>query len=1160
MSERADQSFESIVKIAASLSSVQLEQMLLMLTPSTRAMVRQALGNNRPSDNNLPDPDASPRTVAEDRMQDNPLPNGDFNQPTGCGSHQRLPATVILDSDSASTVASDPTGPSLQDGVSLIKLHARGAFGEVFVAHDQSLSREVAVKRLRPDLAHDQRRATRFVREAEITAQLQHPGIVPIYSLNVNDAGSNYTMPLVSGSTLHNLIVDTHEKLGPRPNRDQWQSGIRPLLIHFIAACHAIDYAHSQQVLHRDIKPANIIIGQQGQTLVLDWGCAKKFNEADHEIEPLEIENDELEEIFGEGFSSRMTVAESVMGTLEFMSPEQAGGKGSSVGPASDIFGLGATLFHLITGDFAIQTSGSDTKEIDSALKQVRQCDFRRVEEVAPRVPPAIAAICHRAMATNPAQRYATADDLARDVDAFLAGTPVSAYQESWTDRTGRFVKRHRTLFTTLLGVLLVGFASAVLLALMANLQRAALTDKNNELANLNIQLEKSVTIEQQLAAEAIVREQKSVQQLYQTQMLLASEASSEPGGVGRMRQLTNRWRDDQFKAFRGWEWQHLDALGHRELWSIKSGATANKIMFTRDAAHGRILDTGAGLMLEIDTDGERLLDPATLPDNVTTADFNRDQSQMALGFRDGSVKVYDMTGKKLKPVEFLHLTSAVTDVCWNIGGDMLATCDSSGQMVVWQWYEQAIVAKASGVLNQPNKRLLNWSYDGKQVCWTTGRDLRALNIENQTEVVLAQDHWIVSPCWSHEGKLIAYIGPENVIAVVDPAAKKTTRFKGHQLFIESLSWHPHRHYLLSSSADGTVRIWNADTEKQTHLLLGHNAHVYSAAWTSAGDKVVSGGLPEDALHVWDLTTLGSAAFERELQDHPAVAWHPDGQQLAVAEGVDIVIQDERGRTRWMRDLGANNTSIYGIDVDAQGKKIACVSRKGRVWTVSFETGKLEKLYDPGSDQNLYPDLTSKSVAWSPEGLFLAAVGSNGEVRVWNTQTGINIAETLPICGKSLVVSWQPSVNSDQSWLAVAGTQDNITIFDARKKTVIAELRQPGWKTGLDWSPEGDALAISDRRSVAIWQINNSEKPELTGVCEGPSAMVLDLSWSNQSDRIAALTEDGKVCLWNARTRAYIAKFDLHQRVPYSIHWSPDGRRLVSTARHGRIEFQGIDQ
>ena len=1134
MSEKEDLELDALVVAASSFSPERFAQFMQLLPPETRKLVLERLAESQ----------CSKTLTQEDSDSD---------------VRQALPATIIVTPGSTDGGTVDDETPSprqrgTSNDINIVKLHARGAVGEVFVAFDEQLSRELALKRIRTDLPSSSSRLERFIREAEITAHLQHPGIVPIYELEVSGEKAHYTMPLVSGATLSELIRQTHEGLSRRPNRDEWMSKFRPLLTSFIAACNAMDYAHSKQVIHRDIKPDNIMIGGQGQTLVLDWGCAKDLkNEAPVDSSQPQIDDPELAKMLGVALQKRMTLIGSVMGTIAFMSPEQASGDGNQVGTHSDIFGLGATLFNLLTNEVAYENSGSPKgSTVEVSLQEINLGKHRRVEDVNAWVPPQLAAICDKAMAFFPEERYATAGDLGRDVDAFLAGEPVSAFPEPLTYRAMRFVRRYRTAFTTLLGTLLVGFLSMALVAWMSNQQATELAGKNSELADMNVKLINSSGLERRSAEAARASERQSKQQLYETEMLLASEASSEPGGIGRMRQLVERWSKPNLDAFRGWEFQHLRDLGNREFWKTNLNATASRIIFTRDNPVARVFDNRGMDLFAIDADGKKILEQQLLPQGTTTVDFNRDQSLMAIGMKDGSVKILYPGGDK-EPVEVEKFDTAVTDVRWNIGGDYVAACSASGRIIVWQRYERKTKYSGDGVHRQNGKQLLSWSYDGKKLSWTTESEIVELDIATRKRKVLAKDGWIVNPCWSHEGKLLAYIGPENTIVVKDPELKKTTRFKGHQLFIETLQWHPNKHYLLSSSADGTVRIWNVDTEKEVRQLLGHGGHIYAAAWSSDGSKVVSGGLPEDQLHVWDVSSLGSGV-DRELQDHPAFDWHPDGKRMAVAEGTDIVFQGDSPETKLIPGDDSNKDDIYGIAYSPQGNQIACISMNGRIWTVDVSSEKLLKVLDDGSDENLYPELTSKAVDYSPDGKYLASVGSGGKVRVWDLSTGENIANKLPpSIQKTLVLQWSPVNESGHSRLAFAGVDNAIFIFDPEKKKVTRQIQQFGWKTGLVWSPDGLRIGVSDRRSVNVWDV---ESRRIVGTCEGPSAMVRDISWSSSQGRIAALTENGLVCLWNDETFAYCGKFKLHQRLPYAIRWSPDGVRLVSTARYGRLVIQ----
>ena len=383
-------------------------------------------------------------------------------------------------------------------------------------------------------------------------------------------------------------------------------------------------------------------MGTQGQTLVLDWGCAKNIGDADTQGDP---ESGDLD--FEARDRTDITIAGAVMGTIEFMSPEQASGGREHVGPASDVFGLGATLLSLLTGKFAYKNDS----DVNCALEKVRKGDFHRVDELSDRVPAPLVAICHHAMQRNPDDRYATAGELAKDIDAFLAGEPVAAYQETVVDRMARFVRSHQTGVATSLGALIVGFASLLLVTFMIDRQRDALADKNDELGAINQKLAASVATEHRLMAAATEREQTVRQRLYESEMLLASEASTEPGGLGRMQELAGHWRGSEFDSLRGWEWHHLESLGHREQWKADLNATANRILVTRNNPLACVFDSGRGLVTTIDLEQRRSLGTVRLPRGATVVDLNHDQSRIAVGLPDGNVQVFATSDMDAAPV-----------------------------------------------------------------------------------------------------------------------------------------------------------------------------------------------------------------------------------------------------------------------------------------------------------------------------------------------------------------------------------------------------------------------------------------------------------------------------------------------------------------------------
>jgi serine/threonine protein kinase/tetratricopeptide (TPR) repeat protein len=371
-----------------------------------------------------------------------------------------------------------------EDGrFTVLKPYKSGGLGLVSIARDEDLRREVAYKEIREVYANHPDKRARFVSEAAITGGLEHPGIVPVYALGRDAQGRPfYAMKFIRGKTLKEAVVEFRARKGPAASR---REGLRDLIGRMVAVCDAVQYAHSRCVIHRDIKPTNIMIGKYGETLVVDWGLAKVFgrrgrprptvgpepvsatgDSASSDEIPFELQTDTDE---GE------TPPGKSVGTPGYMSPEQAKGADyddteEQIGPRTDVYSLGATLYFIFTGKNSIE----DPDPI-GYLRKLDAGDFPAPYSLDPTVPRALDAVCMKAMALDPADRYASPQALAADLKHWLADEPVSAYRDPFQARAFRWVRRHKPIVAggLMFFIATIGVLGATLGAIVSASKRA---------------------------------------------------------------------------------------------------------------------------------------------------------------------------------------------------------------------------------------------------------------------------------------------------------------------------------------------------------------------------------------------------------------------------------------------------------------------------------------------------------------------------------------------------------------------------------------------------------------------------------------------------------------------------------------------------------------
>ena len=443
----------------------------------------------------------------------------------------QVSAARRIDEDSWATRLPS-VGASISAGLRfrILRTHAKGGLGQVSVALDDELRREVALKEIQERFADDPESRSRFLLEAEVTGGLEHPGVVPVYGLGAYaDGRPFYAMRFIRGDSLKEAIKRFHRaeasrgreppdgerqaeaSRGREPTEGERTLAFRQLLGRFVDVCQAVAYAHSRGVLHRDLKPGNVMLGKYGETLVVDWGLAKPLGRVEG---PSKSEEGTLQPASADG--SAPTQMGAAIGTPSYMSPEQAAGHLDRLGPVSDVYSLGATLYCLLAG-----RPPFEGEDLGFVLQKVQRGEFPRPRQLQPRVPPALEAVCLKAMALRPEDRYASALELAVEVEHWLADEPLASYREPLLGRAARWLRRHRTVAASALVLLLTATAGlgAGLFFVNAEKDRTEAARKGEAV--------------QRESAEQSAADAKAVLEFFQEKVLAAARPESQDGGLG---------------------------------------------------------------------------------------------------------------------------------------------------------------------------------------------------------------------------------------------------------------------------------------------------------------------------------------------------------------------------------------------------------------------------------------------------------------------------------------------------------------------------------------------------------------------------------------------------------------------------------------------------
>ncbi len=933
----------------------------------------------------------------------------------------------------------------------VVRPHARGGIGQVSVALDRELNREVALKEILPEQADNPHSCSRFLLEAQITGRLEHPGVVPVYGLGYDTSGHPfYAMRLVKGDSLKEAISHLHQGFkGSRDGLGRWVLALRQLLNRFIAVFNVVEYAHSRGVIHRDLKPSNILLGPYGETLVVDWGLAKVIGREDF-VAGTAIGESEAALRPCSAAGSIETLPGTPVGTPMFMSPEQAGGRLDQVGPASDVYSLGATLYCLLTGKPPI---------VDSDLSAVRQ-KLQTGKIVPPRlanrrVPAGLEAICLKAMALNPGDRYTSPRELARDLECWMADEPVAVFREPISVRLTRWGRRNRTVATGI-GVLLVTAVAALgagtILLGWANDRtegQRALAEEQRRRAELK-------THEAQEKAEALER------QLYINRVNLAQSKYQE--NIGQAEELLDQCPPQH----RGWEWDYLKRLCHLDLITIRGHSLGiSSVAYSLD---GTRFVSGGGksdLSLRAQDRAELILWDAAknreirrfdgLKGGVHSVRISPDGRMIAVGsgfyqpISEGRLTLWDAaTGNLLfdQKTEYLNVLS----VAFSPDGKTLAaglgnySSTARGRLMLWEVstgrkLDDLPMAIQGGVNS------VAFSPDGKTIATAGSEVVELWQGEPLTKMreLTGHTNWIYTVAFSPDGHQLATGGWDKTIRLWNPVtATQLATLEGHLGFVNALSFSPDGRRLVSVGADHTIRLWDAVKGQKDLVLRGHTLGVTSASFSPDGQRILSAS-EDRTLKLWDATSDRQMAFSGHKGWVTSVAFSPDGHRLATGSGDKRIMLWDALTGKRLLTMEGKKGWVNSVAFSPDGKYLAAAGEYNSVQIWDATSGALAQTID-------LLDNYVRCVAFSPDGQLLSAcTGAHGSwpsrpgvVYVWNAATRDQVMCFRGHPGRVFTLAFSP----DDKLVASGGapsnelhdTQNELVVWEATTGQVIHRL------------------------------------------------------------------------------------------------------------------------
>jgi WD40 repeat protein/serine/threonine protein kinase len=1024
---------------------------------------------------------------------------------------------------------------------------ARGGMGVVYRARQRSLNRLVAVKMLLAGEFASAEFVRRFRREAEAAAGLRHPHIVAIYEVGQKDGQHFFSMELIEGRNLTDLVRE------------------RPLPAHRAAAylrtiAEAVGFAHDHGILHRDLKPSNILVDPFDQPRITDFGLAKQLEGAG----------------FGEtpGGREQATLTGQAMGSPAFMAPEQAAGR-STVGPAADLYSLGAVLYHLITGRPPFQ-GGS----IAATLRQLQEEEPVPPRRLNPSIPDDLQTIGLKCLEKDPKRRYASAHELAEELGRFLRGDPIRARPVSQVRKLSLWCRRRPALAALsasvllLLAVVAVGSSAAAWRISIARRteqgEREKAQSASLRLQAANVRLAETISQLERQRADDLFRANQPAAGVAHLAALLRRDASN---GIAANR-LVSALLD------RDWIRPVAPPMRHEEnVRSVSFAPDGLQVLSVSDENHACVRSVPGGeLRFRLSHQGR-----------VLVAHYSRDGRLMATGSEEGAARIWD--ARDGRPVTaFLKHAGEVRWVEFSPDGRHLVTVSADRTVRVWSTVDDA----AKATWDNPDSGVLraHFSPDGQRIA-TIGEtgSIRLYHSDSGEFLFELSDHRtrVNAVSFSPDGTRLVAAGSQGTAWVwnlSDRPGRPIGLIHSWDIFpIWHATFSPDGQYVLTTSEDTTARVWNSSNGFPVGQPLSHEGGVVFGEFSPDGHRVVTTSSDTSA-RVWDwrsgrplfqplrhLKPVRFAAFSadgrrlqtvasdstsqlwdldwhramptefRHTQPVTAVAFRPDGARL-------LTTSLDRTACVWRTHDGQpagasmrHEAEVFHGDLSPDGRLAATACADGAAYVWELATSRV--VSGPVWHSNAVG-----SVRFNAASDRFVTASSDGTARVWATGSGQAVTPPLIHAGEVRGAGF----SRDGRWVASVSEDWTARVWNSQTGQPLTEpLRHRDHVKWADFSPDGTKLVTASTDDTAcIWDLRTSRPaaPLLQ------HARIIEMAlFSPDGRRVVTVSQDRTARVWDAGTGQALTPSMPHLGAVSHVAVSPDGRRLLTGGWNGLVRL-----